>query len=262
MFLPQPELSSTRKRPQTDAGCPKRALTGIGLNSLTGIGLDMYCTRRCVKPNARCINGETCYRKTTKKDRKQLIPLAQYFTAVIFMVDPITLQTISVVFAAVSLSIGAAYNIINIRNTYRTRQAQLFMDLYRNWAGREMSKLYGRTRYGKNRENHLEAFLQTRVNPKDLESGLADVDTYSDYQTLANFFEGIGVLVRRRLINLDLVEDLFSQRIIWWWEAFRPISYLAGKGTCPHPNTEWLYNESIKRRDLLGPAKEQSRTVS
>jgi len=167
------------------------------------------------------------------------------------------LQTVSIVLTGTSVSIAAIYYVLTLRNTYRTRQAQLFMDLYRNWTSPEMSKIYGRTRYGKGRYNLYEYYMQCLEDPADPKSIMVDFDRYSDIGTLSNFFEGIGVLVRRRLIDLDLVEDLFSQRIIWWWEAFRPISHMAREVTgdpTQHANTEWLYNESIKRRE------QQSRT--
>ena len=123
------------------------------------------------------------------------------------------LQTVSIVLAGASVSIAAIYYVLTLRNTNRTRQAQLFMDLYRNWTSPEMSKIYGRTRYGERKLNYQE-WGKIWEKPGDPTSRLVDLDAYSDYQTLANFFEGIGVLVRRRLIDLDLVEDLFSQRII------------------------------------------------
>jgi hypothetical protein len=48
---------------------------------------------------------------------------------------------------------------------------------------------------------------------------LADVDQIVDRQMFATYFEGLGMLVKRGLIDIDLVEDLFSHRVIWWWET-------------------------------------------
>jgi hypothetical protein len=47
----------------------------------------------------------------------------------------------------------------------------------------------------------------------------------SDLQNLAQFFNGIGVLVKRKLIDIALVEDLLSNRVIWWWEMYRARVY-------------------------------------
>jgi hypothetical protein len=35
---------------------------------------------------------------------------------------------------------------------------------------------------------------------------------------LMTFIKGIGILVKKGLIDIELVEDLLSQRIIWIWE--------------------------------------------
>ena len=37
--------------------------------------------------------------------------------------------------------------------------------------------------------------------------------------TLNAFFEGVGVFMKKGLIDIELVEDLFSQLIIWYWET-------------------------------------------
>jgi len=39
--------------------------------------------------------------------------------------------------------------------------------------------------------------------------------------TLHAFYEGLGVLVKRNLIDVSLVENLFSQRIMWHYERYK-----------------------------------------
>jgi hypothetical protein len=77
---------------------------------------------------------------------------------------------------------------------------------------------------------------------------------YSDVQSMANFFEGIGVLVQRKLIDVDLVADLLADRVIWWWEFFGPISkevriHAPSKigGIQLHDHAEYLY-QALKQR--------------
>ena len=64
------------------------------------------------------------------------------------------------------------------------------------------------------------------------------------------FFEGIGVLVKRKLINMDLVDDLFTFPVLETWQKVRPIM----KGVRELQKTpsigewfEYLYNEMKKR---------------
>jgi hypothetical protein len=45
-----------------------------------------------------------------------------------------------------------------------------------------------------------------------------DPEAYADFMTLNSTFEGLGVLVKKGLLDVSFVEDLFSQRIIWYWE--------------------------------------------
>ena len=45
------------------------------------------------------------------------------------------------------------------------------------------------------------------------------LESYADELTLAVFIECIGVLVKKDLIDIELVEDLLSQRIIRFWES-------------------------------------------
>jgi hypothetical protein len=80
---------------------------------------------------------------------------------------------------------------------------------------------------------------------------VTNFNIYSDVQSMANFFEGIGVLVQRGLINPDLVEDLLADRVIWWWEFWRPISEAAQRvigDTKIHDHTRYLYNLMKQRQ--------------
>ena len=75
-------------------------------------------------------------------------------------------------------------------------------------------------------------------------------EAYADQMTLYTFFEGIGVLVKKGLIDVELVEDLFSQRIIWIWEqCLQPSLNWARKITddpSQYDHTEYLYNELMR----------------
>jgi hypothetical protein len=46
-----------------------------------------------------------------------------------------------------------------------------------------------------------------------------DLDHVATRQMFITFFEGLGMLVKRGLIDIEMVEDLFSGRIIWYWET-------------------------------------------
>jgi hypothetical protein len=72
--------------------------------------------------------------------------------------------------------------------------------------------------------------------------------------TLNTFFEGVGVLVKKGLIDIELVEDLLSQRIIWYWEHMMGprIDYVRKAMDDPtqYDSIEYLYHEMKHRQRL------------
>ncbi len=169
------------------------------------------------------------------------------------------LQTISVTIgiltACISVVIGVVNQILSRRRTeamaqltLETRQAQLFMQIYNRWTSRDVTKSYGAIRYKYSKEEY--AALETRLlNPPNSE---VDLDVYANYQMLATFFEGLGILVKRGLVDISLVEDLFSRRIIWYWEYH--VEPLAEKyrqvlqDPTLYDELEYLYHEMKQRQ--------------
>ena len=87
-------------------------------------------------------------------------------------------------------------------------------------------------------DDFMEKYGQ-RTNPK----------AYSKFVTMGNYFEGVGMLVGRGLINVEMVNDLMWSPITEFWEKFSPVfiemrnrSSLPENGT----NTEYLYNQIKK----------------
>ena len=135
------------------------------------------------------------------------------------------LQSISVVIgiltACVSVVIGVINSIMSSRRAEKndeqmleTRQAQLFMQIYNRWNTKAMAEQYGRVRYSYDINSYEDWAKLTGYDT----GKVTDFNVYSDVQSMANFFEGIGVLVQRGLINIELVEDLLANRVIWFWE--------------------------------------------
>jgi hypothetical protein len=153
--------------------------------------------------------------------------------------------TIGILTACISVVIGVVNQILSRRRTEKTeqlaletRQAQLFMQVYNRWTQRDTVKSYGVIR-----------FKYQWTDPDDwLTKYHADVDpeAYADHMTLFAFFEGLGVLVKKGLIDISLVEDLFSQRIIWFWEYFfqKNIQHTRKLTNDPtqYDSIEYLYN--------------------
>ena len=141
----------------------------------------------------------------------------------------------------------------NEQQTLETRQAQLFMQIYSWWSSKATAEQYGRVRYSYSFRDFQDWNDQVGTGT----GNLTNLGVYSDMQSMSEFFEGIGVLVQRGLISVDLVEDLLANRVIWWWEKWKPLSEGARVATGDpklHDHTEYLYNVMRQRQQKQAPA--------
>lgn len=152
------------------------------------------------------------------------------------MVD---IQTVSIVVASAGLLIAAIYYVFEVRHQSRARDTELVMRLYSTFSKKKFQQE-----------------LQNRM--KDFQSGSSYSELIQKYGALASeagfFFEGLGILLHRKLIDISLVDDLFSGWITRYWEAARKYVQDARKTTNYPQFGEWveyLYNE-MKKREQKG----------
>ena len=117
-------------------------------------------------------------------------------------------QAISLVFGGLSVGVAAIYYIYNMRTTLQTRQAQLFMQLYSRWQDKEF-----------NDSKHFVITYDVK-SYEDYEEIFKDEDKASTFRVVGTFIEGLGVLVKRGLVNKTFVDDLMSGDIIGFWEKY------------------------------------------
>jgi hypothetical protein len=131
-----------------------------------------------------------------------------------------------------------------------TRQAQLFTQIYDWWRSRDGVKAYANYRYKYNKLVQAMGFEEF-CNAYTMVGAEGDIEIHADQGTLLHFFEGLGVLVKKGLIDIELVEDLLSQRIIWLWENMigPSMDYIRKITDDPkqYDSIEYLYHE-MKRR--------------
>ena len=147
------------------------------------------------------------------------------------MVD---IQTVSVVVASASVVAGIIYYSFQIRHQTRARQTDLVIRLYTTFGGKEMRQTWERV------TTREDLDFSTYQN----EFGLSDVNE------IGWFFEGVGVLLHKKLIDIAVVDDLFSSPIKISWEKLRPIAEGERKQFGRPQIWEWweyLYNEMQKR---------------
>lgn len=124
------------------------------------------------------------------------------------MVDQLTLQTFGIFLAGISLTVAAIYYTLTLRNQNRTRQAQLLMNLYETYRSKEFRADVTEVR---NQEwTDFDDFWEKygeKNNP----------DAWAAWISVAAFFNGVGVLLKRKLIDIVLVEDLLSNVVFGSW---------------------------------------------
>jgi hypothetical protein len=147
------------------------------------------------------------------------------------MVD---ITEISAMVAAAGVLVGVVYYILDMRNQARIRQTDLVMRLYSQFTNLEFQKMWEQVlnREDKGYDNYIKMY------------GLVELTA------VGMFFEGIGILLKRKLIAIELVDDMFTTPIKWTWEKIRNIILEARKIRNQTQILEWfeyVYNEMQKR---------------
>jgi len=171
------------------------------------------------------------------------------------MVEPSTIELIVGMLTPISLTVGVFYYIMTLRTNQRnqqlslkaqeqhleTRQAQLFMPIYSMFSDHEfMKRMSG---LWKIQWTDFDDFITKYGEPWSEE---ADIEVYSSIWSIGNYYEGIGVLVKRNLIDPTLVDDLISGSTLRTWEKFGPL-IIEFRKRYGYPQLwgwlEYLYNE-------------------
>ena len=177
----------------------------------------------------------------------------------------VEVETILTLLQTVSIMVGIAYYILNIQNNQRnqalslraqeqaleTRQTQIFMDLYKTIASKEFMMDLEHILFNmdfKDREDYYKKF-GSDVNPVE----------HSKVDFMLSYYQGIGLLVRRKLIDPELVYRLMRYGIIAFWDKIKPVVE-ADRVQLKTPNLfgdiEYLYDllKSFREKEQPGTA--------
>lgn len=137
----------------------------------------------------------------------------------------------------ISVIAAAIYYVFISTNTIKTRKAQLFMQIYNSFQRQEFLKQFIdiMNLQWVDFEDYWEKYGM--INNPEIASKIHSVGTY---------LEGIGVLVNRRLIDLELVDELMTGIIERYWEKMEP-AIITQREILNWPEayewTEYLYKE-------------------
>lgn len=143
---------------------------------------------------------------------------------------------LSIIFAGLSIAASILYYASVLRNQNRTRQTQLFMNLFTQIRSKDFVR----------DTRELSSWQWKDFNDFRSKYGSrADKEASTLFHSTANFFDGIGVLVSHNELNPKLVEELMSSWIIWFWEKFGDI--IKEYRTVSYPqylvSVEYLYHK-------------------
>jgi len=150
------------------------------------------------------------------------------------------ISTLSVVIAAVSVVIGVILAVLQIRDLVKTRQTDLVIRLYSAYWSKEFQEALTR---------HV-AVDYTSYD--DFVKKYGPIPSMNEYQTslriVGTFYEGIGVLLSEKLVDINLIDKLFAVEL--YWRKVEPLIKDLRKQY--HPRLwewfEYLYNEIKKRQ--------------
>ena len=146
----------------------------------------------------------------------------------------IDIHTVSIAIASAGVFAAAIYYILQIRHQTKVRQTDLVMKLYSQFNSLEFQKIWN------------EVLKREAKGWHDYDSKYGGVEV----SAVGMFFEGIGILLKRRLISVELVDDMFTTPIKWTWEKIKELILEYRKIRNQPEVLEWfeyLYNEMQKR---------------
>jgi len=147
---------------------------------------------------------------------------------------------------ATGILIGILIAVIQLRNLNETRQTELFMNLYETFRSREFQKQYAEIIFQhtwKDFDDWMEKY-----------GPVTNIEAFSSWISVPAYFEGIGVLLNRKTIDINMVDDMLSTQILLLWEKIEPITKEYRKSTKRPQLWEWfeyLYNKIKKREQQL-----------
>jgi hypothetical protein len=162
----------------------------------------------------------------------------------------VDIQTVSIAVASASVVLATIYYIWQIGHQTKLRQTDLIMRLQSTWLQslRESYETVMKMKY----EDYGEY-----AKKYPLWKGVGTPETRAVAE-VCSFFDGIGILLHRRLIDVEMVDELFSVYIKDAWEKLKP--GIEGLRRERYPTLrkwfEYLYNELKKREQKLQAKKD------
>jgi len=149
----------------------------------------------------------------------------------------VTVEAVLDVVPALSIAVALAYYGLQIRNQNKARQTQLYMQMTDKFC--DPDQLEARSKFASLEWSTAEEYMEIWNSPE----GRRIIGT------LGAYFEGLGVLVKEKLLDIRIVALLMTGNLTGYWEKHKPmIGEIREAINWPRAfiETEYLYNELMK----------------
>jgi len=149
-------------------------------------------------------------------------------------------ETVSIVFAGLSIGLAAIYYMLTLRNSQKaqqfqleTRQAQMFMQLFQqDLVERGPHGLMDLLEWEYENADDFDVKYGKDTNP----------EAHKSWEFWQNFMEGQGVLVREGYVSIRLIALFSSGGVKNLWRKFQPLIYEEReRHNWPRWGIEWEY---------------------
>jgi hypothetical protein len=156
----------------------------------------------------------------------------------------VDVASISVIIAALGVIVGVIFAIVELRNINKTRQMELVMSIY---------SLFTTQQY-------MGAWEKLRTSETGNYDRYVKKHGLTEFMQVTSLFEGLGFLLHRRFLDIDLVRELMNESTKMAWEKVKPMVEDARKRLSQRKSGEYipifkwfeyLYNEMQKRERTL-----------
>ena len=146
---------------------------------------------------------------------------------------------------AVGILVGIVIALLQLRDLGKTRKADLLMELYATFRSKDFTRDYMEVLQHSWKE--VDDWMEIRAGLPTIKN----LEAISLWLSVPLYFEGVGVLLYRKMIDIALVDDLLSSEILVLWESIEPaVKEMRVRMNRPQlfEYCEYLY-EQIKRRE-------------
>ena len=152
----------------------------------------------------------------------------------------VSLEQVVYVIPLLALTASITYYAMVLKNQNKARQVQMFMNLYSTYSSSQFRRKFNDITFNRKFENYADFWK--KYGP------ISNPDAFESWTSVAAFFEGLGVLVKKEFIEIGLVHDFLGSVIIQAWEKMGPVFLESRKinNTKLWNEFEYLYNEIKK----------------